>query len=53
MGNLNRLVHGNRSKQIQPTIEKLASDPTLKPLLKFLAVLSARYNSIKIRIKGR
>jgi len=52
-GNLNRLVHGQRSKQMSQAIEKLASDPELRPLLKFLSVLAARYHGIKIRIKER
>jgi len=45
-GNLNRLVHGRRSKQISAAIEKLASDPELRPLLKFLAILAARQHRI-------
>jgi len=52
-GNLNRLVHGQRSKQIDQAIEKLASDPELRPLLKFFSVLAARQHGIAIRIKER
>ena len=53
-GNLNRLVHGRRSKQIVAAIEKLASDPELRPLLRFLIMLAARQHGIPIKkIKER
>ena len=51
-GNLNRIVHGGRSKQMNKAIEKLASDPELRPLLKFFIVLAARYTA-SVRIKER
>lgn len=53
VGNLNRLVHGKRSKQVDAALEKLASDPELKPLLKFFAVLAAKYHGIRVPIKER
>ena len=52
-GNLNRLVHGKRSNQINQAIDKLASDPELRPLLKFFSVLSAKQHGYPIRIKER
>lgn len=47
-GNLNALKHGQRSKQLDQAIERLASDPELKPLLAFFAKFSARPHSIKL-----
>jgi len=53
LGNLNRLVDGRRSRQFAQAIKKLASDPELRPLLKFFAVLAARWHRKHIRIKER
>ena len=52
-GNLNRLVHGRRSKQFSSAIEKLASDPELRPLLRFFAVLAAKQRGIPVKTKER
>ena len=53
VGNLNRLVHGQRSKQVEAAIDKLASDPELRPLLRFFSVLSAKQHGYPIRLKER
>lgn len=47
-GNLNSLKHGQRSKQLDQAIERLASDPELKPLLAFFVRFSARQHSIEL-----
>lgn len=47
-GNLNALKHGSRSRQLDQVLERLASDPELKPLLAFFVKFSARQHRIKI-----
>ena len=42
-GNLNRLVHGRKSKQVRTAIEKLTSDPELRPLLRFLLIFARKH----------
>lgn len=46
-GNLNALKHGQRSKQLDQAIERLASDPELKPLLAFFVRFSARQHQLE------
>ena len=45
-GNLNALKHGRRSVQLDQAIEKLASDPKLRPILNFLATYRARQKQL-------
>lgn len=46
-GNLNALKHGGRSQQLDQAIEKLASDPELRPILNFLATYHARQKQLE------
>lgn len=48
-GNLNALKHGQRSKQLDQAIERLATDPELRPILNFILVFSRRQKQLQRR----